>query len=196
MVNIVLWIGLGVLAVALVVVGVFLFIFVKRNKRVEIPAQDIQLLAEFVKVQKQEIEQKQELKVLEKAIREQKNETFKQTKEQLLENLKQKFDEKQWKPLESILKSADKGGIGIYVLYNSTKEKYYVGQAKQLYKRVRDHFKVEEIARDQISGDTISVKFLTANELGEDYRMDHIEKTGIEIFNAGVTGYNKTAGNV
>ena len=49
---------------------------------------------------------------------------------------------------------------------------------------------------DRLAGDRFQVKFLTTNELDGDYRLDHIEKTGIEIYNSDRTGYNKTTGNV
>ena len=181
----------------LVAAAVVVFMFLKTRKpRAEIQADDVATMAAYIRAeqqQKQAIETaKQEKKELSRA----QLETFKQTKEQLRDKLKSQLDEKQWKPLESVLKSVDKGGVGIYVLYNETKNKYYVGQAKQLLKRVRDHFVVEDIARDYMNGDKIQVKFLTANELDADYRLDHIEKTGIELFNAGKTGYNKTEGNV
>ena len=86
--------------------------------------------------------------------------------------------------------------MGIYVLYNETKNKYYVGQAKQLYSRIKKHFDIEPIAMDYYHGDTIKVKILNASELSADYRIDHIEKTGIEIFDASTVGYNKTTGNL
>jgi len=110
--------------------------------------------------------------------------------------MERQLSAKQWMPLKSILAKLDKGGMGIYVLYNHTQKKYYVGQPKELYTRIKKHFEVEPIARDYLSGDEIAVKILNANELSEDFRIDHIEKTGIEIYNANVTGYNKTGGNL
>jgi len=82
------------------------------------------------------------------------------------------------------------------VLFNASKNKYYVGQAKQIYKRIRDHFAVEDIARDFLQGDEIRAMFLTANELDADYRLDHIERLGIELFDAEAKGYNKKQGSV
>ena len=101
---------------------------------------------------------------------------------------------KHGQPLQSILDSADKGGVGIYVIHNHTKNKYYVGQAKKLFDRIKKHFSVEQMPIDFLNGDHIYVKFLTANELDADYRLDHVEKTGIEIFESDKTGYNKNAG--
>lgn len=165
------------------------------RKQIEISQENIKELTDYIKLQKQQAEEEQRIKDFKKAEQKQKLETFKQTKEHLQEKLKNQIDAKNWKPLESVLKSADKGGTGIYILYNETKNKYYVGQAKQIFKRVRDHFIIEDIALDHLAGDKIVFKFLTANELDADYRLDHIEKTGIEIFNSDKAGYNKTTGN-
>jgi hypothetical protein len=81
-------------------------------------------------------------------------------------------------------------------LFNESKNKYYVGQAKALTARIKKHFEIEQIARDFWAGDKISVKIITAAELGEDYRLDHIEKLGIELYDAEKNGYNKTVGNL
>jgi hypothetical protein len=156
----------------------------------------IDALLQYVENQKQEAEERQRISNLKKAEQKEKLEKFKQTRDSLKDDLKSKFDTKDWTPLSKILKSADKGNIGIYVLYNETKNKYYVGQAKALVSRIKKHFEVEDIARDFLSGDIISVKVLTAAELSDDYRLDHIEKVGIEIFDAEKSGYNKTTGNL
>ena len=166
------------------------------GEEIEVKRTDIEVLAKYVKLQQQKKEEDQHLNELAKANLKEKLELYKQTREQLQEKLKKQLDAKEWKPLESILNSIDKGGVGIYVIYNETKNKYYVGQAKQIFKRVRDHFAVDDIVRDRIAGDKFEVKFLTANELDGDYRLDHIEKTGILIYNSDRAGYNKTNGNV
>jgi len=185
----VLGISCTLIVVLLVVILIYLLVSRRGSDRID------RLVAYVEADQMQEIA-KASAKQERIDLRKEQLEVFKQTKEQLKQSLKSKINQKQWKSLESVLESADKGGIGIYVLYNETKNKYYVGQAKQIFKRVRDHFKIEDIARDHVAGDSIKVKFLTANEIGGDYRMDHIEKTGIEIFQSGVNGYNKTAGNL
>ena len=180
----------GLLLVAVVLV---VFYIKRRNKRAEIKPDDVATMVEYIKTQKEQSDAVARAKTEKKELLKQQLETFKQTKENLKDKLKAQIDAKEWKPLESILKSADKGGVGIYVLHNATKNRYYVGQAKQIIKRIKDHFAVEEIARDFMAGDKIQVKYLTANELDAEYRLDHIEKTGIEIFGA---DYNKTVGNI
>lgn len=189
--------------IGLVLFAGFYYLFIKNGKsgnkkqtKIEVKQEDIEILAAYVKAQKEQEEETQKLKEFKKADMKQKLEVFKQTKEQLKDKLKSQINNKEWKPLESVLKSSDKGGVGIYILYNRTKNKYYVGQAKQLFKRVREHFIIEDIAMDYKAGDNIQVKFLTANEIDDDYRLDHIEKTGIEIFDSERNGYNKTTGNL
>jgi hypothetical protein len=156
----------------------------------------IDALLQYVENQKRETEEKERIKNLKKSEQREKLEKFKQTRDTLKDDLAAKLDKKEWTPLSKILNSADKGGTGIYILFNDTKNKYYVGQAKALIARIKKHFEIEQIARDFLSGDKISVKVLTAADLGEDYRLDHIEKLGIEIYNADTKGYNKTGGNL
>lgn len=168
----------------------------KKLRTTEVDPKNIATLAEYVKADKEQKENQQRLKELKQADQKQKLEIFKQTREQLKEKLRVQFSGKEWQSLDKVLKSADKGGVGVYVLFNATKNKYYVGQAKQIYKRIRDHFNIEEIARDFLCGDEIKATFLTANELDADYRMDHIERLGIEIFDAEKNGYNKKQGSM
>jgi len=194
---------LGTLLFCVIVFCLYLYAKKKKDalknledKVVEVRPENLQVLADYVQAQKDKMEQEQQLKDLKKQEMRHKLDIFKQTKDVLKYKLREQLDMKEWRPLFEIMRSADKGGVGIYVLHNTTKNKYYVGQAKQLYKRVRDHFLVEDIAKDFLKGDIINVKFLTANELDSDYRIDHIEKTGIEIFASDKQGYNKTIGNL
>lgn len=190
------------LVIIAILAAVFVAYFLFKSKKTrqsptaEVDPENIRALAEFVRAQQQQTEQKLQLRELARADRAAKLENFKQTREQLREKLRVQFGAKTWQPLAKILNTADKGGIGIYVLFNATKNKYYVGQAKQIYKRIRDHFCVEDIARDFLCGDEIRATFLTANELDADYRMDHIERLGIEIFDAEKSGYNRKQGSV
>ncbi|MDR0383834.1 MAG: GIY-YIG nuclease family protein [Christensenellaceae bacterium] len=170
--------------------------FDQLNKKLEEDDRErIETLLKFVEIQKQEEEEKRRMLSLKKAEQKEKLEVFKRTKDELKERLKEQFDRKEWVPLEKILKGADKGGMGIYLLFNETKKKYYVGQAKAVYSRIKKHFDVEDIAADFMNGDKIAVKILNAAEIDSDYRIDHIEKTGIELF-SGKDGYNKTNGNL
>ena len=193
--------GVGILIVLLLVM-IFGFVYMRGRPiktQPEINPSDVKVLAEYVETQKQEAEIKQQIKDLKTAEQKEKLETFKRTKSELKEQLKLKIESKEWMSLDKVLKQYDKGGIGIYILYNETKNKYYVGQSKEIVARIKKHFEIEPIARDYTSGDIIKVKFITSNELNtgfSDYRIDHLEKTGIEIFDSNVSGYNKTSGNI
>lgn len=191
-------IALAILGAAAVFVGLW---WLKRGNtkppaEISPDKEKIDALLQFVENQKKEKEAKEQIKTLKKIEQKEKLEKFRQTRDDLKDNLRAKLNDKEWTPLSKILRSGDKGGVGIYVLFNETRNKYYVGQAKALISRIKKHFEVEEIARDFLSGDKISVKVLTAGELGEDYRIDHIEKLGIEIYDAAKDGYNKTGGNL
>ena len=193
---------------ALIVVGVLVLlalIFVaysfyknkgKAKPQIEVKDGNIEVLAKYVLAQKEEAEQKMQLKNLRAAEQKEKLENFRRTKDELRQSLKNQFDAKEWASLGSILRKLDKGTMGIYVLYNETKDKYYVGQSKEVYTRIKKHFEIEPIALDYCNGDVIKVKILSASEMDADYRIDHIEKTGIEIFDANTKGYNKTIGNL
>jgi len=186
-----IYVGIGIFVV---VVALALFVFLRgRTPKKPAEVDDISAVVEYVKLQKEHAEQEAKIKLLKREEQKAKLETFKQTKEQLRDKLKSQLDAKEWKPLAAILNSADKGGVGIYIIHNKTRDKYYVGQAKQIHARIKKHFDVPDLARDFLTGDQMQVKFLTANELDESYRLDHIEKTGIEIFNA---EYNRTSGNI
>lgn len=196
-----LYIGLPIGIVLLVCI--VLFFYIKKNyqrvkpkddNKIEVNKAELETLANYIKQQKEQEETERQLKELKKIEQKQKLEVFKQTKESLRQTLQNQIEKKQWQPLNNILNTIDKGGMGLYVIYNATKNKYYVGQAKQIFKRIKEHFKVEEIAKDFLSGDKMQVKILTANELDNDYRIDHIEKTTIEIFESDKTGYNKNTG--
>jgi type II secretory pathway pseudopilin PulG len=194
------WIVLiSVLAVIAVVAAVFLVVFLRRRGAgagAELEKKNLETLVEYVKAQQAEAEQKQRIKDLKTAEQREKLEKFKRTKDELKLRLKSQLDAKEWTPVNQILSGLDKGTVGVYVLFNETKNKYYVGQSKELFTRIKKHFEIEPIALDFINGDVIRVKTLTAAELGTEYRIDHIEKTGIELFDAAGSGYNKTAGNM
>jgi len=200
---------LAAVLLIIVIITIIAIVVVKKNKsqtnqsspesdggQIEVDPRAINTMVAYLEAQKREAEERAKLEALRKAKMKTELETFKLTKETLKDSLKRQFDAKEWLALDKVLHSVDKGGTGIYLIYNQTKNKYYVGQAKQLYKRVRDHFIIEQLALDKYAGDKIAVKFITANELDSDYRLDHIEKTGIEIFESDKTGYNRTKGNV
>ena len=87
--------------------------------------------------------------------------------------------------------------VGVYVIYNITKNKYYVGQAKRLYFRVNQHFTGHgngDVYADYKYGDSFSITLHSLKDSGY-YDLDKFEKDMIERYNAFADGYNKTIGN-
>jgi len=86
---------------------------------------------------------------------------------------------------------------GVYVLYNSTKNKYYVGQGKRILDRVNMHFTGKgngDVYADYKYGDSFTIKMIGLDHSG--YKsLNALERDTIEVFNARATGYNKTNGN-
>lgn len=86
---------------------------------------------------------------------------------------------------------------GVYVLYNSTKHMYYVGQARKIISRVNSHFTGKgngRIYADYACGDKFSVRFVTLKGSGEK-SLNNLERKYIEKYNAAENGYNRTRGN-
>jgi len=87
---------------------------------------------------------------------------------------------------------------GVYIIWNKTKDKYYVGQSKNLGKRLNQHFSNGEVrnvifARDWYSNDCFFYKYIICQTKDE---LDTLEKQKIEEYNAFDGGYNGTGGNL
>ncbi|WNE40621.1 MAG: hypothetical protein mread185_000078 [Mycoplasmataceae bacterium] len=87
---------------------------------------------------------------------------------------------------------------GIYVIWNITKDKYYVGQSKNMGKRLNQHFANGEVknvifAKDWYAGDLFYYKYYLCQTKDE---LDSLEKEKIEEYNAFGKGYNSTGGNL
>ena len=86
---------------------------------------------------------------------------------------------------------------GVYVLYNSSRNMYYVGQAKHLYSRVNQHMTGHgngDVYSDYKHGDSFSIK-LCPIKYTPYKSLNRFEKDMIAYHNAYTMGYNKTAGN-
>lgn len=98
----------------------------------------------------------------------------------------------------NVLKSKQTGDIvGVYIIYNSTQNMYYVGQATRLFFRVNQHFTGHgngDIYADYKYGDAFFVKIVKLSESGYD-DLNLLEKDLIKEYNAYTYGYNKTKGN-
>lgn len=87
--------------------------------------------------------------------------------------------------------------VGVYVLYNRTKNLTYVGQAKRLYFRVNQHLTGHgngDVYADYKTGDEFSVKLIKLSSSGYD-DLNKLEKDTIKNYGAYERGYNKTRGN-
>ena len=90
---------------------------------------------------------------------------------------------------------------GCYVIRNDEKNKYYVGQSKDVVKRIKQHFSgtvpkniifAEDYYRSQNNDNLFSVKI---HKLSTKDEMDAMEKYLIDYYDAYSQGYNKTQGN-
>jgi len=86
---------------------------------------------------------------------------------------------------------------GVYIIWNRTKDKHYVGQSKNLGKRLNQHFTNGEVknvifAKDWYAGDDFFYKYYLCQTKDE---LDALEKEKIEEYNSFGKGYNSTGGN-
>lgn len=86
---------------------------------------------------------------------------------------------------------------GIYILFNHTKNKYYVGQSIKVFQRVNNHFTGHgngDVYADYKYGDKFSIKMIKL--AGSGFRsLNELERKMIGHYNAFSKGYNKTRGN-
>lgn len=86
---------------------------------------------------------------------------------------------------------------GVYVLFNGTKNMYYVGQGKKVLDRVNMHFTGKgngDVYADYKYGDEFTVKIIGLKHSG--YRsLNALERDTIATYEACAKGYNKTKGN-
>ena len=94
-------------------------------------------------------------------------------------------------------KNAKGDFVGVYILRNINKSKYYVGQATRVLFRVNQHFTGNgnsDVYSDYKFGDTFALKMVKLTESGYD-DLDKLEKDTIAMYDSYRHGYNKTAGN-
>ncbi|MCM2138914.1 GIY-YIG nuclease family protein [Vagococcus fluvialis] len=86
---------------------------------------------------------------------------------------------------------------GIYVIYNFDKELYYVGQSKDVFKRLSNHLEGSgngDVYADFKYGDNFKVLTVPLENSGfKD--LNELERNFIEYYDAYENGYNKTRGN-
>lgn len=90
---------------------------------------------------------------------------------------------------------------GIYIIQNSTKNKYYVGQSKNIGKRIfSQHFQTASnsaknplFVNDWNNGDEFLYQIIVYGDKGTN--LDDLEKQYIEKYDSFRNGYNRTGGN-
>lgn len=93
--------------------------------------------------------------------------------------------------------------VGCYIIHNRENDKYYVGQSKDVFKRLKQHFKGTSpnniiFAEDYYSSnfqnkeDLFEIKIIPCSTKDE---LDQTEKELIELYDAWISGYNGTSGN-
>ena len=129
-----------------------------------------------------------------------------ESKELLKANKKLTFDylkSDKFQPLKTIVFQKYKKIVGCYVIKNKKLNKYYVGQSKDVIKRLRQHFdgtkpKNMIFAEDYFMcdknerDDLFEIKIISLNTKDE---LDRVEKEMIEKYDSFKSGYNKTSGN-
>ena len=86
---------------------------------------------------------------------------------------------------------------GVYILYNQTKNKYYVGQGKQLLNRVNMHLTGSGNGRvyaDYKYGDRFTIQLIPLQGSGY-HSLNELERVAISRYEAYSKGYNRTRGN-
>ncbi len=86
---------------------------------------------------------------------------------------------------------------GVYVIYNITRFKYYVGQATKIYSRVNNHFTGKgngDVYADYKYKNLFMIQLLPLKNSGFK-TLNELEREAIAHYKAYKRGYNKTKGN-
>ncbi len=95
------------------------------------------------------------------------------------------------------LRNQQKGFTGVYIIYNYSKNMYYVGQAQNVYVRCSNHFLGKgnaDIYADYKYGDEFFIEFVSLVNSGYD-NLDDLERYYINRYDAVRRGYNRKRGN-
>ncbi len=97
----------------------------------------------------------------------------------------------------SPLYSSTRNFAGVYILYNQSKNLYYVGQGKKVFDRVNSHFTGRgngDVYADYKYGDKFIIRMIALSKSG--YRsINALERHAIARYKSFSRGYNKTRGN-
>lgn len=87
---------------------------------------------------------------------------------------------------------------GIYIIFNSVKNSYYIGQAENVFDRAYKHFIDNsgnpEIYQDFRLGDTFSISLIPLDQTSFS-DLNELEGYGIEAYDSYTNGYNRVQGN-
>ena len=86
---------------------------------------------------------------------------------------------------------------GVYILYNQTKNMYYIGQSIGLMNRVNNHFTGKgngDVYADYKYGDKFTIKMLSLKNSGYS-NLNDLERDTIQAYSLHSKLYNKTKGN-
>ena len=86
---------------------------------------------------------------------------------------------------------------GVYILYNQSKNQYYIGQAKEVLNRVNNHFRGRgngDVYADYKYGDKWTIRLIALADSGFT-TLNELEREMIHAYNAYEDGYNRTRGN-
>ena len=86
---------------------------------------------------------------------------------------------------------------GVYILYNTTKNMYYVGQSKHVMSRIYSHLTGHgngDVYADYKYGDEFSIKLISLQGSGYS-TLNALERDTISAYDSYANGYNKTRGN-
>ncbi len=86
---------------------------------------------------------------------------------------------------------------GVYIIYNETKDMYYVGQSKHVLARVNSHLTGHgngDVYADYKYGDNIAITLIPLEGSGYG-NLNTLEKDTIDLYDAYNKGYNRTRGN-
>ncbi len=91
----------------------------------------------------------------------------------------------------------ERNSCGVYILFNKTKNKCYVGQSKKIFYRIINHFSGRgnhDVYYDYHHGDTFTIKIIPL--IKSNYTsLNKLERHTIMTFKSYRNGYNKTRGN-
>lgn len=83
---------------------------------------------------------------------------------------------------------------GVYILTNTSNNRKYIGQSKNLIKRINTHLSYKgspDVAKDMRKGDEFIIELIKT----EVPNLNYLERYYISKFNTFEQGYNKTRGN-